>query len=96
LILKPLDYAKRTSNCFPLTIELLFEDDILKELGNWDEEPIPGTTSKISKFKGEKKKFWEKLFRLDKQHFQHFKPLFDKINELFNPPNNTHEGYSKP
>lgn len=75
--------SKEYNNKSALIIELLFEDAILKKLGHWTEESVPGTTSKISKFIGEKKNFWKKLFALDKQHFKHFKPIFDKIDELF-------------
>ena len=81
------NYASKTfGNLSKLEIELLFTDEVLKQLNAWGEQSIPCTNppQKISIFRGNKKKFWEKLFVLDKEAFRSFQPLFDRILELSN------------
>ncbi len=66
-----------------LEIELLFEDECLKDLKCLSQEKIPATDMTRSKFSGNKSNFWEKLIDLDKEYFKHFKTLFDEIKEFF-------------
>ncbi len=66
-----------------LEIELLFTDDVLRRLNNIKEEKIVGTDITRKIFAGKKSEFWRKLFDLPKGDFKNFKPLFDKIEELF-------------
>jgi hypothetical protein len=48
------------------------------------EKPIVWNPNRIKIFKWKKANFWKKLFTLDNNKFDHFKPLFLKIEELFN------------
>ncbi|MEL0659821.1 AAA family ATPase [Psychromonas arctica] len=65
-----------------LEVELLFTDDVLNSIDSKKDVPIAGVSATITAFKGEKAKFWKKLVDLDSNHFNSFKPLFDKIELL--------------
>jgi len=65
-----------------LEVELLFTDDVLSSIDSKKDVPIAGVSETITAFKGKKAKFWEMLVDLDSNHFDSFKPLFDKIEFL--------------
>jgi hypothetical protein len=65
-----------------LCLEHLFEDDTLKRIDCFNKIYEPSGGSQIVKIKG-KLNLWKKIVDLPKEDFKNFKPLFDKINELF-------------
>lgn len=65
-----------------LEVELLFSDEILTSLDSKKDVPVAGTAERITAFKGKKAKFWEKLIDIEKEHFDSFKPLFNKVEAL--------------
>lgn len=66
-----------------LEIELFFTDKVLGDLDSLGEELVAGG-SPIKIFKGDKQKFWKKLFLLSPTDFISFDQLFKKINSLLN------------
>lgn len=61
-----------------LSIEMLFEDELLKRHGNLEQKSLPGGSS-VSMFVGDKVKFAEKTKEFDKSEFENFKPLFQRL-----------------
>lgn len=73
-------------NCF---IEYLFNDETLRTLGVELENELGTTFFKIKSEKdldSQKKIIHENLNKLKKEDYQNFRPLFEKISELFNIP----------
>ena len=66
-----------------LSIEHLIKDADLQTMDCFDGFTTPGGTTQIVKIKG-KNNLWKKLFNLDKRAFENFKPLFQKIDSIFN------------
>lgn len=65
-----------------LSIELLFEDDVLTQNNNLTDEALPGgATVKI--FQGSKSGFAGRAARLDDSKFIHFKPLLEQLKNIF-------------
>ena len=75
-------YAKKTNPHNYLTIEHLFEDDVLKKIKCCGGEKNIGAGGRVRKING-KKNLWKKLFDLPSSDFENFRPLFAKIEELF-------------
>ncbi len=73
-------YAQGTQHTY-LIMEHLFEDDFLKEINCHDGFNTLGT-SEITKIK-RKDVLWKELLDKEKNNFNNFKPLFDKISLLF-------------
>ncbi len=64
-----------------LSIEMLFENDLLKKYDHLGEKKLPGGVS-IEVFIGDKIKFAEKTKNFNKSSFINFKPLFRRLFEL--------------
>lgn len=75
--------AKMNQKVKQLEVELLFKDEDIKNMYNNDEitEELVCENLKIFKIRN-KRNFWIKAISLDKDKFNAFQPLFDKINEL--------------
>jgi len=85
-------YASRQNkNKSAFCIELYFTDEVLGSLNSLDEEMIAGVSEKRKFFKGSKSTFWKKLFELPFEEFIYFKPLFNKIEDLFNINNSEND-----
>lgn len=65
-----------------LSIELLFEDSILKNNNNVSYELIPGG-GQVPIFVGDKMKFAKQTNLFDIDAFVNFKKLFEKMYELY-------------
>jgi AAA15 family ATPase/GTPase len=71
----------RTSH---LSIEHLIDDENWKKIGvAISKKQDTDRGIEYSDLKGRKKNYWKKLFDLKKEDFENFKPLFEKIDELF-------------
>ncbi|MFA5104089.1 MAG: AAA family ATPase [Candidatus Margulisiibacteriota bacterium] len=85
LIPVPLSRNAYADICFThsyLILEHLFEDDALNKISCLDGFSTPSGGARITKIKG-RGALWEQLFKLPKKDFSNFKPLFNRINELF-------------
>lgn len=79
------EIANTESSIRKLEVELLFSDEAIKKAygeNEFAEEIIIGSY-KIPKIKN-KENFWKKLIDFTKEDFEHFIPLFKRINELLN------------
>lgn len=65
-----------------LTLEHLFDDDTLREIDCYNGVTRPSGGVEVVRLKG-KSMLWRKLFDIPKEKFNNFKPLFDKIDQLF-------------
>lgn len=65
-----------------LILEHLFEDSVLRKINCFNGFSVPSGGTQIVKISG-RTSLWKKLFALPKKDFRGFKPLFDKINDLF-------------
>lgn len=63
-----------------LSIEMLFEDDLLEKHGHLGQKTLPGGTS-VNTFIGDKIKFAEKTNTFNKSDFKNFEPLFKHFFE---------------
>jgi len=61
-----------------LSIEMLFEDELLKKHGNLEQKSLPGG-SWVNMFAGDKVKFAEKTREFGKSEFKNFEPLFKRL-----------------
>ena len=76
------DYVseKTSSDCF-VEIETLLSEAYLKTNVKAEER---SNVLKFYKMKdNHKKDFWKDLFDVDREHFKDFKPLFDRIEKIF-------------
>jgi AAA15 family ATPase/GTPase len=76
------NYADPTFTHNYLSLEHLLDDDVLRKIGCFDGMSVPSGGTQITKIKG-KDSLWKKLFILSKEDLSAFKPLFDKISQLF-------------
>lgn len=65
-----------------LEVELLFDDPLLTSIDSSKEVAMACTDVTRTGFKGQKSKFWKKIVGIDSKHFDSFKPLFEKIEDL--------------
>jgi len=63
-----------------LSMEMLFEDDVLKDCGNLKSQEVPGGL--VNMFWGNKAEFAQKTGSFKKDAFSNFAPLFMKLIEL--------------
>lgn len=64
-----------------LSIEMLFEDELLKKHKSLGQKSLPGG-SLINMFVGDKMKFAEKTREFGKSEFKNFEPLFKRLFEI--------------
>lgn len=76
------DYVSEetSSDCF-IEIETLLSEEYLKTNSKAE---LRSKVLKFYKMKDKHKKdFWKDLFEVDKKHFMDFKPLFNRIEKIF-------------
>jgi AAA15 family ATPase/GTPase len=77
-------YASKDNKLNHLSVELLFTDDSLKKIDYYGGTEKLGCGAEVTTIKGKKNAIYKRLFDLEKDDFESFKPLFSKIEELFN------------